>query len=57
MPMQIRPVRSVAILATITIVAIVLATTSLLLSMRARELQHAQQESTSLTHMLMEQTE
>lgn len=57
MPMQIKPVRSVAILAVITIVAMLLSTASLLLSLRVRELKHAQQESFSLVQMLMEQTE
>ncbi|RFO98931.1 hypothetical protein DIC66_03405 [Rhodoferax lacus] len=57
MSLQVRPVRSVAILATITITAIVLSAASLLLSLRARELQHSQQETQSLAQMLMEQTE
>ncbi len=57
MPMQIRPVRSVAILATLTIAIIVVSAASLLVSLRSRELLHARQETISLTQMLMEQTE
>jgi PAS domain S-box-containing protein len=55
--MQIRPVKSVVILATITIAVVLLSSASLLLSLRARELRHSHQESVSLLHMLMEQTE
>jgi PAS domain S-box-containing protein len=44
-------------LALLTIVAILLSASSLLLSLRARELRHAHQETLSLTQMLMEQTE
>jgi PAS domain S-box-containing protein len=57
MSMQIRPVRSVAILAVLTIVVLAMSSTSLLMSLRARELRHSQQESASLLQMLMEQTE
>ena len=56
-PLQIRPVRSVIILAALTIVIILLAAGYLLLNLRARELRHARQETLSLTEMLMEQTE
>ncbi|NVO06496.1 MAG: PAS domain S-box protein [Rhodoferax sp.] len=56
-PPQIKPVRSVAVLAVLTIVIILLSAGYLLLSLRARELRHAQQETVSLTQMLMEQTE
>ena len=57
MSIQVRPVRSVAILATITIIVIVLSAGSLLLSLRGRELRHAAQETQNLTRMLMEQAE
>jgi PAS domain S-box-containing protein len=57
MPIQIRPVRSVAILASITIGVMLVAAASLLLSLRARELKRAQHESVSLAQMLMEQTD
>jgi PAS domain S-box-containing protein len=57
MPLQIRPVRSVAILATITIGVMLLSAASLLLSLRARELKHSRQETVALAQMLMEQTE
>ena len=55
--METKPVRSVAILALLTILAILLSAGYLLLSLRARELRHAHQETISLTQMLMEQTE
>lgn len=53
---QTRSVKSVAALAIITIVMLLVSATSLLLSLRTRELRHAQQESTSLTRMVMDQT-
>ena len=55
--LQIKPIRSVTILAVLTIVLILLSAAYLLLNLRARELSHAHQESISLTEMLMEQTE
>ncbi len=57
MQKQIRPVRSVALLATLTILVVLLSASSLLLSLRARELRHSKQETVSLLQMLMEQTE
>lgn len=57
MPMQIKPVKSVAMLATLTIVVVVLSASSLLLSLRARELRHAHAATLSLAQMAMEQTE
>ena len=55
--LQIRPVRSVAILATLTIVIILLSSSYLVLNLRARELRHAHQETQGLAQMLMDQTE
>ena len=55
--METKPVKSVAILATLTIVAILLLASYLLLSLMDRELRRAQQETLNLTQMLMEQTE
>ena len=55
--MPIKPVRSVTILATLTIAIVLLSASYLLLSLRARELRHSRQETQSLTQMLMEQTE
>lgn len=57
MPMHMKPVRSVAILATLTIVVVALSVTSLLLSLRSRELQRSQQEAVGLLNLLKEQTD
>ena len=57
MQKQIKSVKSVALLATLTIVVVLLSAGSLLLSLRARELRHSKQETVSLLQMLMEQTE
>ena len=55
--MQIKPVRSVAMLAILTILGVALSVGFLLWSLRAREIRHAQLETVSLTRMMMEQTE
>ncbi len=55
--MTIRPVRSVALLAMLTILAVAMSVGFLLWSLRAREIRHAQLETASLTRMMMEQTE
>jgi len=55
--MQLRPVRSVALLATLTIVLVLVSATSLLLSLRSRELRRAEMESVNLTKLLVQQTE
>jgi PAS domain S-box-containing protein len=55
--MQIRPVKSVALLATLTIVLVLVSVTSLLLGLRARELRRAEHESVNLTKLMVEQAE
>jgi len=54
---QIKPAKPVAILAILTIAIVLISATSLLLTLRARELRHSHQETLSMTNMLMEQTE
>ncbi|HUW54797.1 MAG TPA: PAS domain S-box protein [Rhodanobacter sp.] len=54
---KLRPTRAVYLLALLTIVAIAMLVASLLLNMRARELERSRQETASLTRMLMDQTE
>lgn len=51
------PLHAVSILASLTVAAIVVSLSFLLLDLRERELKHAQQETESLTRMFMEQTE
>jgi len=55
--MQTKPARAFALLAILTIAVILVSASSLLLSLRVRELRHASQESHGITNMLMEQTE
>jgi len=57
MRLQIRNTQSVAILAILSIAAILVSVALLILGLRARELKHARLEMISLTEMLMAQTE
>lgn len=54
---RLRPTRAVHLLALITIVALLMLVTTLLLNMRRQELARAHRETTSLVRMLAEQTE
>ncbi len=57
MRLQIRNTQSVAILASLSIAAILVSVAVLILGLRERELKHARLEMISLTEMLMAQTE
>jgi PAS domain S-box-containing protein len=57
MRLQIRQTQAVAILAALTIAAIVLSVTFLIWQLRENELEHARLETSSLTEMLMDQTQ
>ena len=57
MRIQIRQTQSVALLAALSIAAILLSVTFLIWQLRENELEHARLETRSLTEMLMEQTQ
>ena len=57
MRIPIRQTQSVALLAALTIAAIVLSVTFLIWQLRENELEHARLETSSLTEMLMDQTQ
>jgi len=55
--MQIKPVRSVALFAVLTILALAMSVGFLLWSLHEREIRHAEIETVNLTRMMMEQTQ
>jgi PAS domain S-box-containing protein len=57
MRLQIRQTHSVGLLAALTIAAMVLSVTFLVWQLRSRELAHSEMETTTLTQMLMDQTQ
>jgi PAS domain S-box-containing protein len=56
-PLQIHPKRAVALLAAVTVLLIASSVTVLLLEMRKRDLERSRLDTTSIAHMLREQTE
>ena len=56
-PVRLRPTRAVHLLALVTIIALLMMVTSLLLNLRRQELERAHRETSSLVRMLAEQTE
>ncbi|MEI8170908.1 MAG: PAS domain S-box protein [Rhodoferax sp.] len=57
MRIQLRQSQSIAVLAALSIAAVVLTVSFLIWGLRERELEHARIESTAIAQMLMEQTE
>ena len=57
MRIQLRQTQSIALLAALSIAAVVLTVTFLIWELRVRELEHARIQTTALTRMLMEQSE